>query len=73
MRQIALFFEGGDYSGIVYAIIGIMIGPAVLFLIAGIICYASSKKKAAKILFILAGVYLLISFGTCGLMMLGAF
>ena len=47
----------------------LMFGPAVLFLVLGIVFKNRQEKKKAKIMFILTGVYLLISLGTCGIMM----
>ncbi len=44
----------------------IMFGPAILFGLLGIIFKNKGNKKVMKIFFILAGVYLLISLGTCG-------
>ncbi|MFH6603141.1 hypothetical protein ACEZ3G_06610 [Maribacter algicola] len=44
----------------------LMFGPALLFLVLGIVIHRNDNKKTAKIFFILAGVYLLISLGTCG-------
>lgn len=63
--------EVGNLGGLVFLIVLIMFGPALLFLIIGFILRRKQKKKAAKIFFILAGVYLLISLGVCGSM--GAF
>ncbi|SIS38725.1 hypothetical protein SAMN05421766_101322 [Zobellia uliginosa] len=50
-------------------IVFLMIGPPIIFLILAIVGLASKNKKMAKIFFILTGVYLLISFGTCGIML----
>lgn len=63
--------EVGNLDGLVFLILLIMFGPALLFLIIGFILRHKQNKKAAKIFFILAGVYLLISLGVCGSM--GAF
>jgi len=63
--------EVGNLGGLVFLILLIMFGPALLFLIIGFILRGKKNKKAAKIFFILAGVYLLISLGVCGSM--GAF
>jgi len=64
MRNIPL--EVGDLSGLVVLIVLIMFGPALLFLVVGFILRSKQNKKAAKIFFILAGVYLLVSLGICG-------
>lgn len=61
--------EVGDLSGLVFLIVLIMFGPALLFLVIGLILRSKQKKKAAKVLFILAGVYLLVSLGICGSLM----
>lgn len=63
--------EVGNLGGLVFLIVLIMFGPALLFLIIGFILRRKQNKKASKIFFILAGVYLLISLGVCGSM--GAF
>lgn len=46
----------------------ILFGPAALFLILGI-AYRGKNNKKSQIFFILTGVYLLISLGTCGVML----
>ena len=60
--------EVGNLDGLIYFFALIMIGPAIVLAIIGGILSATKKKKAAKVFYILAGVYLLISFGACGLM-----
>lgn len=54
-----------NLDGLVYFFTLIMFGPALLLLIIGL---AIRKKnvKTAKVFYILAGVYLLVSFGICG-------
>ena len=64
-----MFLEVGNLNGLVAVILLIMFGPALLFLIIGIILYAKQKKKAGKVFFILTGVYLLISLGFCGILL----
>ncbi|MFX0556092.1 hypothetical protein ACOCEA_04805 [Maribacter sp. CXY002] len=66
-----LFFEVGNLDGLFAFILFIMFGPALLFFIIGIILMSQQKKKAGKIFMILAGIYLLISLGVCGTMMVG--
>jgi len=61
----------GDMGGVVLLILLIMFGPAILMGIIGAILIGKQKKKAGKVLLILAGVYLLISLGVCGAMMGG--
>lgn len=62
--------EVGNLDGLVYLIIAIMLGPAVLLALIGLII-RKSQKKTAKILFILATVYVLISLGVCGAIIAG--
>ncbi|MEP2056536.1 hypothetical protein [Maribacter litoralis] len=64
-----MILEVGNLDGLFTLILLIMFGPALLFLIVGIILLANQKKKAGKVFMILAGVYLLISLGVCGSMM----
>jgi hypothetical protein len=65
--------EVGNLDGLFILIALIMFGPALLFLIIGIVLFAKQKKKAGKVFFILTGVYLLISLGVCGVLMNGGF
>ncbi|AZQ59759.1 hypothetical protein EJ994_13490 [Maribacter sp. MJ134] len=66
-----MFLEVGNLDGLVALIFLILLGPALVLGIIGIILLSKGKKKAGKILLILAGVYLLVSFGICGTMMGG--
>lgn len=50
-------------------IVLLLVGPAILFLTLAIIGLIKKDKKMAKLFFILMGVYLLISFGICGIML----
>lgn len=63
--------EVGNLDGLFVMIFLIMFGPAILLGIIGAILMAKNKKKGGKIFMILAGVYLLISLGVCGTMMMG--
>lgn len=47
----------------------LMIGPPLIFLILAIAFFANKDNKKGKLFLILMGVYLLISFGICGLML----
>ena len=60
--------EVGNLDGLVYFLVLIMIGPPILLTIIG---FAAKKQnpKAAKVLFILASLYLLIGLGICGSLM----
>lgn len=63
------FFLEPNLDGLIYLIVAIMIGPAIFLAFIGALLF-KKNKKAAKILFILAVVYLIISLGICGSMML---
>jgi len=62
-----LILEPGNLDGLVVLIIAIMFGPAILLTIIGFIV-KKSNKKAAKVLFILATIYVIVSLGICGAM-----
>ena len=62
--------EVGNLDGLVYFFAVIMFGPALLLLGIGLLI-RKKNHKAAKIFYILAGVYLLISLGICGGLMGG--
>lgn len=61
--------EVGNLDGLILLIVAIMFGPAILLAIIGF-AVLKKNKKAAKILFILAALYLIISLGICGSLML---
>ncbi|SFC68503.1 hypothetical protein [Algibacter lectus] len=63
-----MFLEVGNLDGLIYLILAIMFGPAIFLAIIGFIVF-KKHKKAAKILFILAAVYCIVSLGICGSMM----
>jgi len=50
-------------------LIFLMIGPPLIFLILAIIFFAQKNNKKGKIFLILMGVYLLVAFGICGIML----
>ena len=56
---------------LVALILAIMFGPPLLFIIIGFRLRFKKKKDQAKIFFIAAGVYLVISLGSCGAMISG--
>lgn len=62
------FLEVGNLDGLLILIIAIMLGPAILLTIIGF-AIKSKNKKAAKVLFILATIYVIVSLGICGSMM----
>tara|TARA_R110000751_G_scaffold152260_2_gene257384 strand:- start:62 stop:262 length:201 start_codon:yes stop_codon:yes gene_type:complete len=59
-----------NLDGLVAMIIAIMFGPAILLTIIGLAVY-KKNKKAAKVLFIIAAVYVIISLGICGTLIAG--
>ena len=59
-----------NLDGLIILIILIMLGPAILLAIIGGILRYNLKIKAAKVFFILAVLYVIISLGVCGSMML---
>lgn len=64
-----LLLEPGNLDGLVTLIGLIMIGPAALLFIIAIVLIIKKKKKGATILGILGVVYLIISFGICGVIL----
>ncbi|MFI0429661.1 hypothetical protein [Mariniflexile sp. HMF6888] len=58
-----------NYDAILYLVITIMFGPAILLAIIGFILL-KNNKKAAKVFFILAAAYVIISLGICGSMIM---
>ncbi len=63
-----LLFEP-NLDGLIYLILAIMLGPAILLAFIGLLV-KKKNKKAAMVLFILAVVYTIVSLGICGSMML---
>jgi hypothetical protein len=63
-----MILEVGNLDGLVYLIVAIMFGPAILLALIGFIVF-KKHRKAAKVLFILATVYVIVSLGICGSMM----
>jgi len=58
--------EVGNLDGLVFILFLIMLGPPTLLVVGGIFALKKSQKKTAKVLFIIAGAYLLIGLGICG-------
>ncbi|WP_370477348.1 hypothetical protein [Tamlana flava] len=56
-------------DGLIYIILAILLGPAILLAFVGFML-RKNNKKTAKIFFILAVVYAIVSLGICGSMML---
>ncbi|TPN84587.1 hypothetical protein [Aquimarina algicola] len=66
-----LLFLEGNYAGIVYLILLILLGPPILIAIIGLILFFTNYRKIGKILLILSGVYLVVGLGICGAMLMG--
>lgn len=64
------FFLEPNLDGIGYFFAAIMFGPAILLAIIGALLL-KKYKKAAKVFFILAAVYLIVSLGICGALISG--
>lgn len=62
-----IFLEGGNLDALIYYILAIMLGPAILLAIIGAVL-RKNNKKASTVFFILATVYVIISLGICGSM-----
>ena len=65
-----IFLEVDNFDGLFIFLITIMVVPAILLFIIAIILGVKNKKKAAKIFWILGVVYLIISFGFCGILII---
>ena len=52
-------------------ILFILFGPALILALIGASESRKGRKQSAKILYIIAGVYVLISLGTCGWLLNG--
>ncbi len=63
-----LLFEP-NFDGLIYLILAIMLSPALLLAFIALLV-KKTNKKAAKVLFILAVVYTIVSLGICGGIML---
>ncbi|MEM5565701.1 hypothetical protein WNY78_11325 [Psychroserpens sp. AS72] len=59
-----------NFDGLLTMILLIMFGPGLLLTIIGLSVYRKNKK-AAKVLFIIATVYTIISLGICGALISG--
>lgn len=64
-----VLLEVGDLTGLIILILFIMFGPPVILTIVGF-SIKKNNRSTAKILFILAAVYLIIGLGVCGSMIL---
>lgn len=59
------FLEVGNLDGLIWLFLAIMLGPAIIIAIIGF-AVIKKNKKAAKILFIIAATYVIVSLGICG-------
>lgn len=59
----------GNFDGIVWFFLAIMFGPSLVLALIGLLV-RKHHRKAAKVLFILAVVYSIISLGICGSLIL---
>jgi len=67
------FLIEGNMDGLAVLIIVIFFigfGVPIILAIIGFAYFTKKKKKTAKVLFIIATIYLLISLGVCGSMMI---
>ncbi len=69
LNSIAL--EPGNLDGIIYLILLILLGPPIFLAIIGLILFKTKSRKAGKVFFILAGIYLVVGLGICGALMAG--
>lgn len=62
-----ILLEAGNLNGVIALVLLMMLSPAILLTIVG---FAIRKKRAtaAKVLFIIAGLYVLIGLGICGVL-----
>ncbi len=65
-----LILEPGNLDGLIWLILAVMLGPAILLTIIGF-AVRKANKKAAKVLFILATIYVIVSLGVCGALIVG--
>lgn len=66
-----VFLEVGNLDEIIYVILLILLGPPALLSIIGLILFKTQNRKAGKIFFILAGIYLVVGLGICGALVVG--
>ena len=59
-----------NLDGLIYLILAIIFGPAILFFIIAVLLMLKERKRAAKVFWILGFVYIIISLGLCGSMMM---
>lgn len=59
-----------NFDGLIWLILAILLGPAIILALVGF-ALRKSNKKVAKVFYILAAVYLIVSLGVCGSMIMG--
>ncbi|WP_299213572.1 hypothetical protein [uncultured Aquimarina sp.] len=62
----SILLEVGNLDGLIYLILLILLGPPIFLALIGLILFRTKNRKAGKVFFILAGVYLVIGLGICG-------
>ncbi len=67
----SIVFEPGNLDGIIYFFLAILLIPPIFLAIIGFALFHSNYRKAGKIFFILAGTYLAVGLGICGVLMTG--
>ncbi len=65
-----MIYLEADYTVLFILIILLILSPAIILSIIGGALYYNGKRKTPKILFIIATVYVIISLGICGTMMM---
>ncbi|MEL6556740.1 MAG: hypothetical protein AAFQ94_01060 [Bacteroidota bacterium] len=68
--MILLELNGDALIGIIFLILFVMVGPSIILALIGLI-FLKKKRSTAKVLFIIAGAYLLIAGGICGVLISG--
>ncbi|WP_378177440.1 hypothetical protein [Aquimarina sp. SS2-1] len=71
MIKNSIFLEVGNLDGLVYLILLILLGPPIFLALIGLILFRTKNRTAGKVFFILAGVYLVVGLGICGVLMSG--
>ena len=61
--------EGGNYAGVFFMVIAIMIVPPIILSLIGF-AIRKAYPDASKVLYILSAIYLIIGLGFCGSMMI---
>ncbi len=64
-----VMFEPGNLDGLIFLILAILLGPPIFLALIGVILFFNNYRKAGKIFFILAGTYLIVGLGICGVLL----